>query len=129
MGPLCGGSLPPGPIDIRLGHLICFGQPTGKKQRAHVWMKFQANTIGLYISHSPLSQASCPLKKLFVDLWSWIEKLRGAEPQSTYKTWKGNKSLLLKNCWDLGIIASWETYMQVRKQQFELDMEQQTGSK
>ena len=26
-------------------------------------------------------------------------------------------------------LASWETYMQVRKQQFELDMEQQTGSK
>ena len=25
--------------------------------------------------------------------------------------------------------ASWETYMQVRKQQLELDMEQQTGSK
>ena len=25
--------------------------------------------------------------------------------------------------------ASWETYMQVRKQQSELDMEQQTGSK
>ena len=24
--------------------------------------------------------------------------------------------------------ASWETYMQVRKQQLELDMEQQTGS-
>ena len=27
------------------------------------------------------------------------------------------------------LIASWETYMQVRKQQLELDMEQQTGSK
>ena len=27
------------------------------------------------------------------------------------------------------IPASWETYMQVRKQQVELDMEQQTGSK
>ena len=26
-------------------------------------------------------------------------------------------------------IPSWETYMQVRKQQLELDMEQQTGSK
>ena len=26
-------------------------------------------------------------------------------------------------------LASWETCMQVRKQQFELDMEQQTGSK
>ena len=25
--------------------------------------------------------------------------------------------------------ATWETYMQVRKQQLELDMEQQTGSK
>ena len=25
--------------------------------------------------------------------------------------------------------ASWETYMQVRKQQLELDLEQQTGSK
>ena len=25
--------------------------------------------------------------------------------------------------------ASWKTYMQVRKQQLELDMEQQTGSK
>ena len=25
--------------------------------------------------------------------------------------------------------ASWENYMQVRKQQLELDMEQQTGSK
>ena len=25
--------------------------------------------------------------------------------------------------------ASWETYIQVRKQQLELDMEQQTGSK
>ena len=27
------------------------------------------------------------------------------------------------------IMASWETYMQVRKQQLELDVEQQTGSK
>ena len=27
------------------------------------------------------------------------------------------------------VTASWETYMQVRKQQLELDMEQQTGSK
>ena len=29
----------------------------------------------------------------------------------------------------MGTPASWETYMQVRKQQLELDMEQQTGSK
>ena len=30
---------------------------------------------------------------------------------------------------DLTWPASWETYMQVKKQQLELDMEQQTGSK
>ena len=36
-----------------------------------------------------------------------------------YKRWEYQATLL----------ASWETYMQVRKQQLELDMEQQTGSK
>ena len=36
-----------------------------------------------------------------------------------WKRWK------YQNTWP----ASWETYMQVRKQQLELDMEQQTGSK
>ena len=36
-----------------------------------------------------------------------------------WKTWK------YQTTWP----ASWETYMQVRKQQLELDMEQQTGSK
>ena len=30
---------------------------------------------------------------------------------------------------EMGIPASWETCMQVKKQQLELDMEQQTGSK
>ena len=62
--------------------------------------------------------------------------------------WKTSISLLLTmlkpltvwiriNCgkfwkrWEYQTIwpASWETYMQVRKQQLELDMEQQTGSK
>ena len=35
------------------------------------------------------------------------------------------KQLAYQTTWP----ASWETYMQVRKQQLELDMEQQTGSK
>ena len=38
------------------------------------------------------------------------------------KFWKRQEQ---QNTWP----ASWETYMQVRKQQLELDMEQQTGSK
>ena len=39
--------------------------------------------------------------------------------------WKFWKSWESQTTWP----ASWETYMQVRKQQLELDMEQQTGSK
>ena len=41
------------------------------------------------------------------------------------KLWKILKQMEYQNTWP----ASWETYMQVRKQQLELDMEQQTGSK
>ena len=41
------------------------------------------------------------------------------------KLWKILKEWEYQTTWP----ASWETYMQVRKQQLELDMEQQTGSK
>ena len=41
------------------------------------------------------------------------------------KLWKILKEMGISTTWP----ASWETYMQVRKQQLELDMEQQTGSK
>ena len=41
------------------------------------------------------------------------------------KLWKILKEMGIKTTWP----ASWETSMQVRKQQLELDMEQKTGSK
>ena len=41
------------------------------------------------------------------------------------KLWKSWKRWEYQTTWS----ASWETFMQVRKQQLELDMEQQTGSK
>ena len=41
------------------------------------------------------------------------------------KLWKIFLEMEYKTTWP----ASWETCMQVRKQQLELDMEQQTGSK
>ena len=41
------------------------------------------------------------------------------------KLWKILKEMGIPDHWP----ASWETCMQVRKQQLELDMEQQTGSK
>ena len=42
-----------------------------------------------------------------------------------------NKLWKIWNRWEYQTtwLASWEIYMQVRKQQLELDMEQQTGSK
>ena len=36
---------------------------------------------------------------------------------------------LWKNFQDMGILDTWETCMQVKKKQLELDVEQQTGSK
>ena len=41
------------------------------------------------------------------------------------KLWKILKGMGIQTTWP----ASWEIYMQVRKQQIEPDMEQQTGSK
>ena len=41
------------------------------------------------------------------------------------KLWKTLREMEYQTIWP----DSWETYMQVRKQQLELDMEQQTGSK
>ena len=41
------------------------------------------------------------------------------------KLWKIMKEMKYQTTWP----ASWETYMQIWKQQLELDMEQQTGSK
>ena len=38
-------------------------------------------------------------------------------------------SLFKELIWQVLGLLSWETYMQVRKQQLELDMEQQTDSK
>ena len=43
----------------------------------------------------------------------------------TINCWKFWKRWEYQTTWP----ASWETYMQVRKQQLELDVEQQTGSK
>ena len=41
------------------------------------------------------------------------------------KLWKILKEMGIPDTWP----ASWETYMQVRRQQLKLDMEQQTGSR
>ena len=51
-------------------------------------------------------------------VWGWI-KLKQSNCGKFLKRWEYQTTLP----------ASWEIYMQVKKQQLELDMEQQTGSK
>ena len=53
-------------------------------------------------------------------LWLWITTDCG----KFFKAWEFQTTLLVRN-----LYASWEIYMQVKKQQLELDMEQQTGFK
>ena len=66
------------------------------------------------------------------DVQAGFKKGRGTRDQIANIRW-----IITINCgkfwkrWEYQITwpASWETYMQVRKQQLELDMEPQTGSK
>ena len=55
----------------------------------------------------------------------FIDYAKAFDCVAPIKLWKILKEMEYQTTWP----ASWETYMQVRKQQLELDMEQQTGSK
>ena len=57
--------------------------------------------------------------------FSFIDYAKAFDCVDHNKLWKILKEMGIPDTWP----ASWETYMQVRKQQLELDMEQQTGSK
>ena len=55
----------------------------------------------------------------------FIDYAKASDCVDHNKLWKILKEMGYQTTWP----ASWETYMQVRKQQLELNMEQQTGSK
>ena len=57
--------------------------------------------------------------------FSFIDYAKAFDCVDHNKLWKILKEMEYQTTWP----ASWETYMQVRKQQLEQDMEQQTGSK
>ena len=57
--------------------------------------------------------------------FSFIDYTKAFDCVNHNKLWEILKEMEYQTTWP----ASWETYMQVRKQQLELDMEQQTGSK
>ena len=57
--------------------------------------------------------------------FSFIDYAKAFDCVDHNKLWKILKEMEYQTTWP----ASWEIYMQVRKQHLELDMEQQTGSK
>ena len=63
-----------------------------------------------------------PEKHLFLPYWLRQSFWLCGSPQTVENSWRDRN---YQTTWP----ASWETCMQVRKQQLELDMEQQTGSK
>ena len=86
-----------------------------------------------------LEKAEEPEIKLPTSIGSWKkqESSRKTSTSALLSTPKPLTVWISTNCekffkrWEYQTTwpASWETYMQVRKQQLELDMEQQTGSK
>ena len=73
--------------------------------------------------HSVFHTSPCTsLKKI---TWGYFCSLYLQEPKQTINCGKFWKRWEYQTTWS----ASWEICMQVRKQQLELDMEQQTGSK
>ena len=58
-------------------------------------------------------------------LFCFIDYAKAFDCVDHNKLWKILKEMGYQTTWP----ASWDIYMQIRKQQLELDMEQQTGSK
>ena len=92
-------------------------------------------TVNFQMFQVVLEKAEKPEIKLPTSTRSWkkqessrktsISSLLMMPEPFTINGWKFWKTWEFQTTWP----ASWETYMQVRKQQLELDMEQQTGSK
>ena len=94
----------------------------------------EARGVGLNTAPSPLVHAL----PLYLGIWALQAAFSGFPTRATDWVWHmagpgrnleaGGREKVITPClstWS----ASWEICMQVRKQQLELDMEQQTGSK
>ena len=74
----------------------------------------------------PTSAGSLKKQEFQKDIYfCFIDYTKSFDCVDHNERWKFLKRWEYQTTWP----ASWETYMQVRKQQLELDMEQQTGSK
>ena len=74
----------------------------------------------------PTSSGYCKSKRVPENIYfCFIDYAKAFDCVDHNKLWKILKEMGIPDTW----LASWETCMQVRKQQLEMDMEQQTGSK
>ena len=78
--------------------------------------------VYLHISSGTIEKAREFQKNIY---FCFIDYAKTSDCVDHNKLWKILKEMEYQTTW----LASWKTYMQVRKQQLELDMEQQTGSK
>ena len=78
--------------------------------------------IKLSISSGSLKKQVSSIKNIY---FCFIDYAKAFNYVDHNKLWKILREMGIPTTWP----ASWETCMQVRKQQLELDMEQQTGSK
>ena len=76
---------------------------------------------------SPTSAGSWKKQESFrkTSISAFIDYAKAFDCVDHNKLWKILREMEYQTTW----LASWETYLQVRKQQSELDTEQQTGSK
>ena len=88
---------------------------------SNMWiMKFQMFKLVLEKAEEPeIKLPTCAIYFCFIDYAKAIDCV------DHHNLWKILQRWEYQTTWP----ASWETYMQVRKQQLELDMEQQTGFK
>ena len=95
------------------------------------WIKIAGRNINnlRYADDTTLMAESEDLKSLLMKVKEESEKV-GLKQHSKNKDHGIQSHHVMANRWAYQTTwpASWETYMQVRKQQLELDMEQQTGS-
>ena len=84
--------------------------------------KAEEPKIKLATSVGSLKKQESSRKNIY---FCFIDYAKAFDCMDHNKLWKILKEMEYQTTWP----ASWETCMQVRKQQLELDMEQQTGSK
>ena len=84
--------------------------------------KVEEPEIKLPISFGSLKKQESSRKNIY---FCFIDYAKAFDCVDHKKLWKILKEMAFQTIWP----ASWEICMQVRKQQLELDMEQQTGSK